>query len=113
MTRDLPGALLLDPPVIENPYPFYRRLREEAPVWQVPGTDIFVVNSFALLGEATGRVEEFSSNMNFPLSRDDGGLPCRWSFGENGSDVLATADPPDHKIHREAVFSELVAKRMA
>jgi cytochrome P450 len=113
MTEDLPGTLLLDPPVIANPYPFYRRLREEAPVWRVPGTDIFVVTSFALLVEATARVEDFSSNMNFLLYRDDRGLPCRWSFGESGGYVLATADPPDHKIHREAVFSELVAQRMA
>jgi cytochrome P450 len=113
MTQDLPGTLLLDPPVIENPYPFYRRLREEAPVWRVPGTDVFVVTSFALLLEAAARVEDFSSHMNFLLYRDSGGLPCRWSFGETGSYVLATADPPDHKIHREAVFSELVAKRMA
>jgi cytochrome P450 len=113
MTGDLPGTLLLDPTVIEDPYPFYRRLREEAPVWRVPGTDIFVVTSFALLVEAAARVEDFSSNMNFLLYRDDRGLPCRLSFGETGSYVLATADPPDHKIHREAVFSELVAKRMA
>jgi cytochrome P450 family 144 len=110
---DLPGTLLLDPPVIENPYPFYRRLREEAPVWHVPGTDIFVVTSFALLVEATARVEDFSSNMNFLLYRDEGGLPCRFSFGDTGYGVLATADPPDHKIHRDAVFSELVAKRMS
>ena len=113
MTGDLTGTLLLDPPVIENPYPFYRRLREEAPVWRVPGTDVFVVTSFALLLEATGRVEDFSSHMNFLLYRDDRGLPCRFSFGDTGSYVLATADPPEHKIHREAVFPELVAKRMA
>jgi cytochrome P450 len=113
MTGDLPGTLLLDPAVIDDPYPFYRRLREEAPVWRVPGTDVFVVTSFALLVEAAGRVEDFSSRMNFLLYRDDRGLPCRWSFGDTGSYVLATADPPDHKIHREAVFPELVAKRMA
>jgi cytochrome P450 len=113
MTGDLPGTLLLDPPVIENPYPFYRRLREEAPVWHVPGTDIFVVTSFALLVDAAARVEDFSSNMNFLLYRDERGLPCRLSFGDTGSYVLATADPPDHKIHRETVFSELVAKRMS
>ena len=113
MTEAFAGTLLLDPPVIDNPYPFYRRLREEAPVWRVPGTDIFVVTSFDLLVEATARVQDFSSHMNFLLYRDDRGLPCRWSFGESGGYVLATADPPDHKIHREAVFSELVAQRMA
>ena len=31
MNQDLPGTLLLDPPVIEDPYPFYRRLRERHP----------------------------------------------------------------------------------
>jgi cytochrome P450 len=113
MTGGLPGTLLLDPPIIEDPYPFYRRLRNERPVWRVPDTDIFVVTSFALLVEAAGRVEDFSSNMNFLLYRDDRGLPCRLSFGEAGTYVLATADPPSHKIHRDAVFSELVAKRMA
>ena len=45
MTQDIPGTLLLDPKVIEDPYPFYRRLHRHAPVWQVPGTEVFVVGS--------------------------------------------------------------------
>ncbi len=48
MNQEIPATLLLDPTVIEDPYPFYRRLHRYAPVWQVPGTEVFVVSSFAL-----------------------------------------------------------------
>ncbi|WP_330251338.1 cytochrome P450 [Nocardia sp. NBC_00565] len=112
MTQEIPGTLLLDPQVIDDPYPFYRRLHAEAPVWEVPGTGVFTVSTFELVAEAVGRVGDFSSNMTSLLYRDDAGLPARFSFGDAGGQVLATADPPLHAIHRGAVFPELVAKRM-
>jgi cytochrome P450 len=113
VTLALPGTLLLDPGVIEDPYPFYRRLQMQAPIWQVPDREVFTVSSFALLADAVARVDDFSSNMRSLLYRDDEGLPSRLPFGDAGVDALATADPPDHKMHRNVVFSELVAKRMA
>jgi cytochrome P450 len=109
----LTGTLLLDPAVIEDPYPFYRQLQSEAPVWQVPGTDVFVVSSFESVAEATARVEDFSSNMACLLYRGVDGLPERLSFGEHTMQTLATADPPAHTLHRSTVFPELVAKRMS
>jgi cytochrome P450 len=112
MTAHLDGTLLLDPQVIDDPYPFYRALRKDAPVWRVPGRDVYVVSTFALVAEASSRVEDFSSNMRALLYRDDEGLPDRLAFGDVGADALATADPPIHKLHREVVFSELVANRM-
>ncbi|WP_067662384.1 cytochrome P450 [Nocardia miyunensis] len=113
MTHEIPGTLLLDPDVIDNPYPLYRRLHTEAPVWEIPGTGIFTVSTFGLLAEAVSRVDDFSSNIECLLYRDDSGLPARLTFG-GGTDgqVLATADPPLHPVHRNAVFPELVAKRM-
>ena len=112
MTDPIPGTRLLDPSVIDDPYPFYAQLRERAPVWHVPATDVFIVSSFALLTEAAARVDDFSSNMRALLYKDESGLPARLSFGESGADALATADPPIHKLHRDAVFPELVARRM-
>jgi cytochrome P450 len=112
MTAHLDGTLLLDPHVIDDPYPFYRALRTDAPVWRVPGRDVYVVSTFALVAEASSRVEDFSSNMRALLYRDDEGLPGRIAFGNVGVDALATADPPIHKLHREVVFPELVANRM-
>jgi cytochrome P450 len=112
MTDQLEGTLLLDPDVIDDPYSFYRELQRNAPVWRVPKRDVFIVSTFGLVAEATSRVADFSSNMRALLYRDDEGLPGRIAFGDVGVDALATADPPIHKLHRDVVFSELVAKRM-
>src|SRR5258708_4197452 len=113
MTQGISGTQLLDSRVVDDPHPFYRRLCTEAPAWEVPGTSVFTVSTFELVAEATGRVEDFSSNLRCLLYRDDAGLPSRLPFGEAGLDVLATADPPMHALHRNTVFPELVAKRMA
>ncbi|MCU1456656.1 MAG: cytochrome [Actinomycetia bacterium] len=112
MADDIPGRLLLDRAVISDPYPLYRRLRAEAPVWEVPGTGVFTVSTFDLVAEASSRVEDFSSNMLELLYRDDQGLPGKMSLGDSGPQVLATADAPFHALHRSTVFPELVAKRM-
>ena len=109
---EIPGTLLLDQQVLSDPYPLYHRLREDAPVWAVPGAEVFIVSTFELLAEASARVEDFSSALTSLLYRDDAGLPGRFTFGDAGGQVLATADPPMHEIHRRAVFPELVTKRM-
>jgi cytochrome P450 len=113
MTDPISGTLLLDPEVIDDPYPFYAQLRARAPVWGIPGTGLFTVSTFELVAEATGRPQDFSSNLRCLLYRDDAGLPCRLSYGDAGAQALATADPPVHALHRSTVFPELVAKRMA
>jgi cytochrome P450 family 144 len=112
VTTEIPGTYLLDSDVIDDPYPFYRRLQSEAPVWRVPSTDVFVVSTYPLVAEAAARVEDFSSHMRHLLFRNESGIPDRLSFGDAGADALATADPPAHKAHRDVVFSELVSKRM-
>jgi len=113
MTMELSGDLLLDPAVVDDPYPFYRELQARAPVWEIPGTGIFTVATAGLVTEATGRTEDFSSNLKCLLYRDAAGQPCRMPIGDAGAQALATADPPMHALHRAAVFPELVAKRMA
>ena len=113
MDHTISGTHLLDPAVIDEPYAFYDDLRANAPVWEVPGTGIFTVATFELTAEAAGRVEDFSSNLHCLLYRDAHGMPCRLPFGHAGVQALATADPPMHAMHRDSVFPELVAKRMA
>jgi cytochrome P450 len=112
VSTDIPGTMLLDPRVIDDPYPFYRRLHAEAPVWKVPGNEVCIVSSFALVVEATGRVDDFSSLLHHLLYRGDDGLPARLTFGE-GTQVLAVADPPLHTVHRKVVFPDLMSRRMA
>jgi cytochrome P450 family 144 len=104
--------MLLDHAVLADPYDFYRTLREQAPVWPVPGTNVVTISTFDLLSEAVARPEDFSSTMRCLLYRDEDGLPGRLDFGDAAMPTLAAADPPLHTTHRRAVFPELVARRM-
>jgi len=54
------GTLLLGPGRQRDPYPF-TQLQRRGSVWQGPGTDGFVVELRRIGGEATARVEDFSS----------------------------------------------------
>lgn len=108
----IPGTLLLDPAVLEDPYPFYARLRQEAPFWQIPGTKVFVASSYAVIDEITARTDDFSNVVRTLLYRGDDGVPQQLEFGA-AIEALASADPPVHTLHRKAVFPELVAKKMA
>ena len=114
MRDDIPATQLLATAVVDDPYAFYRRLVEEAPVWHVPGSSVVIASSFAAITEATTRVEDFSSNLRGLLYRTDAGTPGVLPFDVGvGVQALATADPPAHGVHRSAVFPELVARRMA
>src|SRR5262245_60983103 len=110
---DLPATLLLDASVIDDPYPFYRRLVADAPVWRVPGSDIVVVSSFDGVTEVVGRVDDFSSNLHALVYRCANGTPALLPFDSRGLQTLAIADPPVHGKHRSTVFPELMARRMA
>jgi len=112
MSPNIPGTLLLDPEVLEDPYPFYARLRQEAPFWRIPGTRVFVASSYAVIDEITARTDDFSNVVRTLLYRGDDGIPQQLHFGA-GVEALASADPPVHTLHRKAVFPELVAKKMA
>lgn len=101
---ELTASMLLDPNVLDDPNDFYARLRNQAPVWLVPGTDVVTVSTFGLVSEAIGRPEDFSSNIVSLLYRDEKGLPARLDFGGTAPPTLATADPPLHTAHRNAVF---------
>jgi cytochrome P450 family 144 len=109
---NIPGTLLLEPEVLEDPYPFYARLRQEAPFWRIPGTRVFVASSYAVIDDITARTDDFSNVVRSLLYRGDDGVPQQLEFGA-GIEALASADPPVHILHRKAVFPELVAKKMA
>jgi cytochrome P450 len=113
MQPALTGTTLLHRDILDDPYPFYRQLQIEAPIWRVPATKIFVVTRFALLEEAARRVEDFSSNLLGVIYKRRNGMPARLTRDGGLVQALATADPPSHAVHKKAVFPELVAKRMS
>jgi cytochrome P450 family 144 len=116
MTYDLsdPG-LLLRPDVLDDPKPLHDQLRREAPIWQIPGQDTFVVSDPGLIKEAVGRTDDFSSNIVFVLHDDGNGCPVphRISNYRDPIHVLSTADPPDHTRHRRMVQPNLSPAALA
>lgn len=107
------GRELLDLANIEDPNPFYRRLLAEAPVWRAGESDVFLVNSHAMLTEACQRTADLSSNLLYLLYRDERGLPGREQFGDRASQVMATADPPNHALHKKIISPAFSPNRIA
>lgn len=113
MTETSSGGRLDGRSLVGDPYPFLARLRREAPVWRVPGTDAFFVSTWELVAEAVGRVDDFSNHFRHALFAEDDGSVGVLGLGEGGApDVFAGADPPDHTAHRRIFFPALVQARM-
>ncbi len=113
-TVPLEAHTVIDPTVWADPYPFYERLRREHPVWLVPGLDLAYVATHELIVDALRRIDDFSNHLDVLLITGEDGNPTLFrteQFGE-GTTTLATADPPEHTVHRSVVFPELVARRM-
>lgn len=103
-----PGLLVRDD-VLDDPHPLYDLLRREAPVWQLPGQDTFLITDPALVRDVVARPMEFSSNLVSVLYRDaTGGLaPFEMVPYGDPAHILATADPPAHTRHRKLLQRHL------
>ena len=103
-----PRVLLRDD-VLDDPRPLYDILRSDAPVWQLPGQDTFLVSDPALIREAVRRPADFSSNLVSILHDDGAGCPVPYAMPGFGDPVhvLSTADPPLHTRHRKLLQSHL------
>ncbi|MCP4841138.1 MAG: cytochrome P450, partial [Halieaceae bacterium] len=106
---------LFDPGVIEDPYPFYRELLESAPVYQVPGTEVYLVSSWQLIHEVLRNQKDYSANLTGILITDAAGLPSLFDLSQFGGtvDAIANADEPFHAIHRKLVLPTLNARSVS
>src|ERR1700730_10175710 len=106
------GGRLLAAELFNDPYPLFAQLRRRPPVWRLPGENAYLVSTWDLVAEATGRVQDFSNHFRYTLfSHDDGTLGVL-ETGATGPDVFDGADPPAHTNHRRLFFSELVQKKI-
>ncbi len=93
----------LDPAVVESPFAFYRALREEAPVYQVPVLGFFIVTRYDLLLEVLADTTRFSSRSGPAVGGKDGPpaeLIAIMQKGYPPVDTLLSADPPEHTRYR-------------
>jgi cytochrome P450 family 144 len=106
---------LFDPGVIEDPYPFYRELLQSAPVYQVPGTEVYLVSSWQLIHEVLRNQKDYSANLTGILITDEAGLPSLFDLSQFGGtvDAIANADEPFHAVHKKLVLPTLNARSVS
>ena len=96
---------LFDPATFADPQRLYARLRSEAPMARVADTGVHLLATWDLIEEALHRESDFSANLTGVLMRSDAGDPTVFDLLElsDGRHVLATADEPEHSVHRSTV----------
>lgn len=106
---------ILDPNVIENPYPFYNALLAEAPVYRIPGTPVYLVSSWGLIHQVLSNQADYSANLTGILITGAEGKPELFDLTLFGGTVnaIANADEPFHAVHRRLILSKLNARSVA
>lgn len=113
--RSLITHQILNPEVIEDPYPFYKALIEEAPVYRVPGTPVYLVSSWDLIHQVLRNQNDYSANLTGILMTSQEGKPALFDLASLGATVnaIANADAPFHAIHRRLVLPHFNARSVA
>lgn len=108
------GLQLLDDDYIQDPAPLYERMHAEGPVHCIGDTGFYAVSGWAAVQEAVARVDDFSSNLTATIMRQADGSIGAFTMDELGgpTHVLATADDPNHAVHRKMLLPQLAAKRI-
>jgi cytochrome P450 len=112
-TPQTPQVNLFDPEVQQCPYPAYKTLRDEAPVYKIEGTDMFAVTRYDDVREVLMDPKRFpSSSADTPFRASAGnverGAMVAARFEENGwvpAPTLNGRDDPNHKQMR-AMFNQ-------
>src|SRR5829696_2019555 len=101
----------LSPSFIADPYPFYRRLREEAPVFRTPQGFWLLSRyedvAFSLRDRRFGK--DFAGN----IARRYGGDRMDEPVIANLARTMLVLDPPDHTRLRSLVTKAFTARRVA
>ena len=119
--RPLSEYNLFDPETLKCPFPFYARLRAEAPVYLIPGFGIHLVSTYELIREVVKNTATWSSAVAA------GAPPAQMTTQDEAitrriheilaSDVkleqtLLSVDPPEHAKHRTLVNRVFAASRV-
>jgi cytochrome P450 len=106
---------LLDPEVQEDPYAYYRALREQAPVYRMPDTGAYVLSRYRDVQWALGQHELYSIDLlgkaGFSMFRHPQAREILEREGHPRNTKLST-DPPEHKGYRAIVNASFTAGRV-
>jgi cytochrome P450 len=113
----LEGFNPFDDAVQQCPHPYYAAMRETTPVFQVPGTDIFMVTRHDLVGPIVRDTATFSSDFmtagQMPSAEVIERIKAVMAEGWPQVPTMLTIDPPHHTRFRGTVASYFIPKQMA
>lgn len=103
-----------DENVLNCPYDFYQSLQENAPVYQLPDTNIFMVTRHADIKDLLKDTSTYSNNFNHLLKGPEPSQEVLdiYAKGWDTVDTMITSDPPRHKIYRTLVNKVFNASRV-
>ncbi len=106
-----------DPEILNDPYVYFRRLREEAPVFRDPKTGIVSVSTYDLIMEANRQPLVFSNRFGAALRAGavngmDAEEMAILASGVAPIDTMLTADPPEHTRYRKLAMKAFTHKRV-
>jgi cytochrome P450 len=116
-TVDLERFNPFDPETLQCPFPHYARMREVAPVMEVPGIGVHLVTRHDLVLEILRDPETYSNQFggaSMPLPPEDRAkLIEAMNEGYPRVPTMLTADPPDHTRYRRLVTKAFTPKAIA
>lgn len=109
--------LKLGPDTLENPYPFFKRLRAEEPVFREPDYGVYLVSTYDGVEDVSRRTDIFSSiavssgpYLPLPTSVD---TIDEYRAAHHDMEKLIHNDPPDHARYRSFVGALFTPRRVA
>ena len=95
---------------LENPYPFYKAMRDEAPVYKIPGADYVCISRYEDIKAVALNTDDYSSNLvSIILSTIEGSTKTIDQIQSDMApvDVLAIQDLPRHSEQRKLGLANL------
>ena len=114
MSKQLADYSFFDAETLECPFEMYKLMRQEAPVYQVPGSNTFIITRHSDIRMMLKDTETFSSDVAHMLS---GPAECEEARAilkdmKQPANTLLTLDPPRHRVYRTLVNKVFSAKRV-
>jgi cytochrome P450 len=102
---------------LQNPHPFYERLRNEAPVFRDPKNNVVYVSTYDLIKEVNAQPKLFSNKFGPQLrsGSTEEQDPDEVAIQKEGwivVDTMLTADPPEQTRYRKLAMKAFTYKRV-
>ena len=116
MTKAIAEFNFFDPEVLTNPFEFYEALREQAPIYHIPETNMYILSRYEDLNDVLKNVTVFSNDFGDMINGDQQAseeTAAIYADGWPPMNTMLTVDPPAHKMYRSLVNKAFKNSRVA